>query len=79
LICRQCGQAVDVDCAVANTPRLTAAEAAGYQIEVAEVIYWGTCPACRSSTREPRPRKGNAPSTAKKNQTRKRSSKNRRT
>lgn len=46
LICRTCGKTVDVDCAVGETPCLTAADASGYQIDEAEVIYWGTCPEC---------------------------------
>jgi Fur family ferric uptake transcriptional regulator len=37
---------VDVDCAVGYTPCLTAADTAGYQIDEAEVIYWGRCPEC---------------------------------
>lgn len=50
LICRACGQMVDVDCAVGYTPCLTAAEDAGYQVDEAEVIYWGRCPACVATT-----------------------------
>ena len=46
LICRTCGKTVDVDCAVDATPCLTASDASGYQIDEAEVIYWGTCPEC---------------------------------
>jgi Fe2+ or Zn2+ uptake regulation protein len=46
LICRTCGRMVDVDCAVDKTPCLTAAENAGYEIDEAEVIYWGRCPNC---------------------------------
>jgi Fur family ferric uptake transcriptional regulator len=46
LICRACGQMVDVDCAIGNTPCLTAADNAGYEIDEAEVIYWGRCPEC---------------------------------
>jgi Fur family ferric uptake transcriptional regulator len=46
LICRSCGRTVDVDCAVGETPCLTAAEDRGYEIEEAEVIYWGRCPDC---------------------------------
>ena len=45
-ICRTCGKTVDVDCAVGETPCLTAADDSGYQIDEAEVIYWGTCPDC---------------------------------
>lgn len=45
-VCRSCGSIVDVDCAVGATPCLTASDGAGYQIEEAEVIYWGRCPEC---------------------------------
>jgi Fur family ferric uptake transcriptional regulator len=46
LICRTCGRMVDVDCAIGDTPCLTAADESGYEIEEAEVIYWGRCPDC---------------------------------
>ncbi len=46
LICRACGRMVDVDCAVAFAPCLTASEQSGYEIDEAEVIYWGRCPDC---------------------------------
>jgi len=47
MICRVCGSVVDVDCAVGSAPCLTAAEDMGYEIDEAEVIYWGRCPECR--------------------------------
>jgi Fur family transcriptional regulator, stress-responsive regulator len=46
LICRACGRTVDVDCAVGDTPCLTAPDGSGYEIDEAEVIYWGRCPDC---------------------------------
>src|SRR5579884_1805117 len=46
LICRTCNRMVDVDCAVGIAPCLTAADDLGYQIDEAEVIYWGRCPDC---------------------------------
>jgi Fur family ferric uptake transcriptional regulator len=46
LICRACGRMVDVDCAVGYTPCLTAADESGYEIDEAEVIFWGRCPDC---------------------------------
>jgi Fur family transcriptional regulator, stress-responsive regulator len=46
LICRSCNRMVDVDCAVGYTPCLTAADDAGYEVDEAEVIYWGQCPDC---------------------------------
>lgn len=51
LICRRCGKMVDVDCAVGDAPCLTAADASGYQIDEAEVIFWGTCPKCLAADR----------------------------
>ena len=51
VICRSCGMTVDVDCAVGKTPCLTAANNSGYQIDEAEVIYWGTCPECQATTK----------------------------
>jgi Fe2+ or Zn2+ uptake regulation protein len=46
LICRTCGRMVDVDCAVGDTPCLTAADDAGFEVDEAEVVYWGRCPDC---------------------------------
>ncbi len=46
LICRVCGRMVDVDCAVGAAPCLTAADDSGYEIDEAEVVYWGRCPDC---------------------------------
>jgi Fe2+ or Zn2+ uptake regulation protein len=50
VICRNCGTTADVNCAVGETPCLTAADDSGYQIDEAEVIYWGTCPECLAAT-----------------------------
>ena len=50
LICRICGRVVDVDCAVGSAPCLTAGDDMGYEIDEAEVIYWGLCPECQSPT-----------------------------
>jgi Fur family ferric uptake transcriptional regulator len=49
LICRICGRVVDVDCAIGSAPCLTALDDQGYEIDEAEVAYWGRCPDCRSS------------------------------
>jgi len=46
LICRSCGRTVDIDCAVGAAPCLTAAGNSGFEIDEAEIIYWGTCPDC---------------------------------
>jgi Fe2+ or Zn2+ uptake regulation protein len=46
VVCRSCGAIADVDCAVGDAPCLTAADDSGYEIDEAEVIYWGRCPEC---------------------------------
>ncbi len=49
LICRSCGLMFDVDCATGVMPCLTAGDDHGFAIDEAEVIYWGHCPACRTT------------------------------
>jgi Fe2+ or Zn2+ uptake regulation protein len=46
LVCRSCGEMSDIDCAVGSAPCLTAADDRGYEIDEAEVVYWGRCPGC---------------------------------
>ncbi|HWJ63168.1 MAG TPA: transcriptional repressor, partial [Acidimicrobiales bacterium] len=46
LVCRTCGRIEDVDCATGETPCLHAAEDWGFEIDEAEVTYWGHCPDC---------------------------------
>ncbi len=53
LICRVCGRVVDVDCAVGAAPCLTAPAPSGFEIDEAEVVYWGRCPDCLARTKEP--------------------------
>ena len=47
-VCRSCGAVSDVDCAVGETPCLTASDSAGFVVDEAEVVYWGLCPACQT-------------------------------
>jgi len=49
LICRGCGVTFDVDCAVGDVPCLTADDDHGFEIDEAEVIYWGRCRLCREA------------------------------
>lgn len=49
LICRGCGLMFDVDCAVGAAPCLTAHDDHGFEIDEAEVLYWGRCPSCRAN------------------------------
>lgn len=53
LICRTCGTVVDVDCAVGDVPCLTPSDAAGFEVDEAEVVFWGRCPDCAAATATP--------------------------
>lgn len=47
LVCRSCNDVFDVDCAVGDVPCLTANDDRGFDIDEAEVVYWGRCPDCK--------------------------------
>jgi Fe2+ or Zn2+ uptake regulation protein len=49
VVCRSCGVIADVDCAVGDAPCLTASNDRGFEIDEAEVIYWGQCPGCSTA------------------------------
>ncbi len=49
VICRSCGRVSDVDCALGSAPCLSTVDDLGFEIDEAEVIYWGRCPACTTS------------------------------
>ena len=52
LVCRSCGMIADVDCAVGETPCLTASDDRGFTIDEAEVVYLGLCPTCSTPPEE---------------------------
>jgi Fur family transcriptional regulator, stress-responsive regulator len=54
VVCRSCGAIADVDCAVGHTPCLAAGDDSGYEIDEAEVIYWGRCSDCAAVQGNPR-------------------------
>jgi Fur family ferric uptake transcriptional regulator len=55
LVCRSCGHVVDVDCrSDSGAPCLEPADRAGFEVEEAELVFWGTCPACTATTRTER-------------------------
>ena len=54
VICRSCGRVADVDCAIGSAPCLTAVDDRGYEIDEAEVIYWGRCPECQAQNPPPK-------------------------
>jgi Fur family transcriptional regulator, stress-responsive regulator len=49
VVCRGCGAIADVDCAVGESPCLTASDDHGFVVDEAEVVYWGTCPRCAAA------------------------------
>jgi Fur family ferric uptake transcriptional regulator len=49
VVCRSCGAIADADCAVGDTPCLTASDDHGFAIDEAEVIYGGLCPECAAA------------------------------
>jgi Fur family transcriptional regulator, stress-responsive regulator len=49
LVCRACGEIVDVACATGEAPCLQPNDDAGYLVSEAEVTYWGLCAACQSA------------------------------
>jgi len=52
VVCRNCAAIADVDCAVGEAPCITASNDHGFQIDEAEVIYWGLCPDCSITHQE---------------------------
>lgn len=48
VICRDCGVIVDVPCATGQAPCLDAPDQLGFEIEQADVVFRGLCPACRA-------------------------------
>ncbi|TFD90488.1 Fur family transcriptional regulator [Cryobacterium serini] len=53
IVCTGCGVVHDVDCAVGHAPCLTPADALGFDVRAAEVIYWGLCAQCQTETALP--------------------------
>ncbi|NUT33156.1 MAG: transcriptional repressor [Hamadaea sp.] len=48
VVCRGCGAVADVDCTVGSAPCLDPNTAHGFEVDEAEVTFWGLCPACQS-------------------------------
>jgi Fur family ferric uptake transcriptional regulator len=48
IVCRGCGEISDVDCAVGAAPCLDPSQAHGYEVDEAEVTFWGLCPSCQA-------------------------------
>jgi Fur family transcriptional regulator, stress-responsive regulator len=50
VVCRSCGDIADVDCAVGEAPCLDVSDHHGFAIDEAEVVYWGLCPDCSTTS-----------------------------
>jgi Fur family transcriptional regulator, stress-responsive regulator len=48
IVCRGCGTVADVDCAVGEAPCLEPSDTHGFELDEAEVTFWGLCPACQA-------------------------------
>jgi len=51
IVCRGCGKVADVDCVVGEAPCLDPATTHGFELDEAEVTFWGLCPACQGMRR----------------------------
>jgi Fe2+ or Zn2+ uptake regulation protein len=50
LVCRDCGMITDVDCTIGAAPCLTPSDDAGFDIDEAEVVFWGRCRSCTAAS-----------------------------
>ena len=50
VVCRACGAVEDVDCSTGAAPCLTPSDDHGFTIDEAEVVYWGRCPTCSTTS-----------------------------
>ncbi|MEV4759019.1 Fur family transcriptional regulator [Micromonospora sp. NPDC049559] len=48
VVCRGCGEIADIDCTVGGAPCLDPGSGHGFDIDEAEVTFWGLCPACQA-------------------------------
>lgn len=48
LVCTRCGRQQDIDCAMADAPCLQSPAVDGFQVERAQVTFFGICPTCAS-------------------------------
>ena len=51
IVCRGCGEIADVDCTVGERPCLTPSTGHGFELDEAEVTFWGLCPSCQARRR----------------------------
>ena len=51
VVCRGCGVVADVDCVTGSAPCLDPSTADGFEVDEAEVTFWGLCPDCQRRRR----------------------------
>ncbi|NNC23013.1 transcriptional repressor [Salinisphaera sp. USBA-960] len=49
MICRDCGRIDDVDCVANGQPCLEPSQNHGFELDEAEVVFWGRCPDCHGN------------------------------
>ncbi len=54
LVCRICGRMVDIDCAAGKPLCVQPSDTTGFEIDEAEITFWGRCPDCQHTTKEER-------------------------
>jgi len=47
VVCRGCGELLDIDGTAGEASCLTQASTAGFAVDTTEVVFWGSCPHCR--------------------------------
>lgn len=47
VVCRSCGVIADIDCTIGEAPCLDPDTARGFDVDEAEVTFWGLCPTCQ--------------------------------
>ncbi|RKR88696.1 Fur family ferric uptake transcriptional regulator [Micromonospora pisi] len=47
VVCRSCGEIADVDCVHGSAPCLEPNNSHGFDVDEAEVTFWGLCPNCQ--------------------------------
>jgi Fur family ferric uptake transcriptional regulator len=48
VVCRGCGTISDVECVLGEAPCLDPDNAPGFEVDEAEVTFWGLCPTCQA-------------------------------
>ena len=64
LTCRSCGTVADVDCTTGAAPCLEPQQTHGFDLDEAEVVFWGRCAACARDRQSPDPGQGQKHDTA---------------